>query len=137
MCVYIFCTKMGMKPTFSNCRITVWCIDENMDFGPKPSVLALSFMNGQTLAKAGKVQEGPKVWRHLPHLKGADFEWPQRGLGGAVWCAQISWFFRKARNSDFYGKFPSFKMLATNSFILYRPKTLCRSVDLAFGHRGC
>lgn len=53
-----------------------------------------------------------------------------------VWRS-ISWFFRKARNSDFYGKFPSFKMLATNSFILYRPKTLCRSVDLAFGHRGC
>lgn len=98
-----------MKPTFSNFRITVWCIDENMDFGPKPSILALSFMNGQTLAKAGKVQEGPKVWRHLPHLKGADFEWPQRGLGEQSGVLRSAGFLEKLEIQIFMGNFPVLK----------------------------
>lgn len=38
-----------------------------------------SFMSGQMQAKAGGAWEGPKGWGHLPHLKGAAFEWPQTG----------------------------------------------------------
>ena len=128
ICVYPFFgyTKTAMKRTFSSFRITVWRTDENMDFGILwARILNLgSFMNGQTLVKASKVQEGPQVWRHLPHLKGAAFEWPQEGLEGAVWCAQICWFSRKVRCLDFYGKFPSFTLLATNSIIPYSP-TCC------------
>ena len=75
ICVYPFFgyTKTAMKRTFSSFRITVWRTDENMDFGILwARILNLgSFMNGQTLVKASKVQEGPQVWRHLPHLKGA------------------------------------------------------------------
>ena len=107
ICVYPFFgyTKTAMKRTFSSFRITVWRTDENMDFGILwARILNLgSFMNGQTLVKASKVQEG---------------------LEGAVWCAQICWFSRKVRCLDFYGKFPSFTLLATNSIIPYSP-TCC------------
>lgn len=66
--------------------------------------------------------------RRLPYRKGAAFEQPQTTWAGGstAQCAQICWFFREARNPDFYVKFPSFKMLATNPIILCRPQTLCR-----------
>ena len=98
-----------------------------------------SFTDGQTQAKAGGVQEGPKFWRRLPHLKGAAFEWPQttEAGGSTAQCAQICWFSQEDRNPDFYVKSPNIKVLATHTIILCRPKTLYWSVDLAFGHHGC
>ena len=99
ICVYPFFgyAKMGMKRTFSSFRITVWCTDENMDLGILwARTLNLgSFINGKTLVKTGKVQEGPKVWRHLPHLKKQALNGPGRTGEGTVWCAQICWFSRK------------------------------------------
>ena len=124
ICVYPFFgyAKMGMKRTFSSFRITVWCTDENMDFGILwARTLNLgSFINGKTLVKAGKVQEGPKVWRHLPHLKKQALNGPGRTGGNCLVCSNLL-VFQKVRRLDFYGKFPSFTMSATNSIIPCSP----------------
>lgn len=69
-CVYtFFSTKMGMKPTFSNCRITVLCIDENMNFGiHRAHTLDLGFfMNGQRRQKQLECrQTWGCAWRQRP-----------------------------------------------------------------------
>lgn len=74
-CVYKYFVLKRYEANL-NFRIIVLCTDENMDCGINwTETLNLgSFTNGQTQAKAGGVQEGPKFWRRLPHLKGAAFE---------------------------------------------------------------
>ena len=115
---------MGMKHTFSSFRITVWCTEESVDFGihwARTRNLDSVFYEW---ADSGKGRQGSgrtEGLETLAHLKGAASESPQEGLEGAVWCAQVCWFSRKVRHLDFYGKFPSFTMLATNSIIRYSP----------------
>lgn len=134
MCVYqLFVLRWVRSWLAQISELFALSAHENTDFEincTKPLSLGF-FMSGQMQAKAGGAREGPKGWGHLPHLKGAAFEWPQTGWarGSTAQRAQTCWFPREARNPDIYVKLPTFKMLANNSGILCWPLVTRRSAE--------
>lgn len=64
MQVHIFCIILSMKLTFLNFRITVCVLMRTWNLEstePNPKILALSFINGKTLANAGQIHKGLNV----------------------------------------------------------------------------